>query len=91
MIDNGIDFVPKRMNPAAVLEDRKIETYWVLVKRELKKEPQAAKTDEEFKYRWKRASSRISEETVKALMASVRDKMKFRSQIYKKKVFKAYF
>lgn len=84
MKDNHIDFVPKEMNPAAVPEDRKIETYWALVKSELKKEPKAAKNDEEFKYRWKRASSRVTEDTIKLLMAGVREKIRLRSKMKKK-------
>lgn len=83
MNDNNNDFNSKDMNPAAVPEDRKIETYWALVKRELKKEPKAAKDDKDFKYRWKRASFRVSESTVEALMANVREKVKARSKLTK--------
>jgi hypothetical protein len=50
MIDNGIDFVSKTLNPVSVPGDRRIETYWALMKRELKKEPKGAKTDDELKY-----------------------------------------
>jgi hypothetical protein len=49
MQTNGIDFMPKHMIPAAVPEDRAIETYWGHVKRELKKEPKGAKTYKELK------------------------------------------
>lgn len=81
--DNDVLLVPKTANPAAVPEDRPIERYWALCKRELKKEPKAAKTDKDFRYRWKRASSRVSLETIKSMMASVRDKIKSRSQLTK--------
>lgn len=81
MNDNEINFVPKSANPAAVPEDRPIEKYWALIKRELKKEPKAATNDKELKYRYQRASSRITEETVKSLMSSVRQKVYERSKL----------
>lgn len=81
MNDNGIVFVPKTANPAAVPEDRPIEKYWAMVKRELKKEPKAATDDENFKYRYNRASSRVTEVTIKSLMSDVRGKVKKRSQL----------
>lgn len=82
--DNNIMFIPKEANPAAVSEDRPIETYWAQIKRELMKEPKAAGTDEEFKYRWNRASNRVSEETVKSMMRHVRQKVKERSKLQPK-------
>lgn len=74
--DNNIQLVPKTANPASVPEDRPIERYWALSKRELKKEPKAATNDKEFKYRWKRASSRVTATTIKTMMATVRQKIK---------------
>ena len=82
-VDNDVQVVPKEANPPCVPEDRPIERYWALCKRELKKEPKAAKNDEEFKYRWKRASARVSEETIKCMMSTVRDKIKLRAQLEK--------
>ena len=79
--DNDINIVPTVANPPNVPEDRPIETYWKLIKDELKKEPRAAQDDQDFKYRWKRASSRIAEETIKSMMSTVRQKIKFRSQM----------
>ena len=79
MNDHNIVFVSKDRNPAAVTEDRKIENYWALVMRKLKKEPKAARNDQDFKYRWIRASSRVTQQTIKVLMSSVREKVKARS------------
>lgn len=81
--DNNIQLVPKTANPASVPEDRPIERYWALCKRELKKEPKAAVNDKEFKYRWKRASSRVTDETIKSMMATVRQKIKLRARMDK--------
>jgi hypothetical protein len=85
--DNNITFVPKTANPAAVPEDRPIETYWAQCKRELKNEPKGAKDDKEFKYRWGRASSRVTKETIKSMMAKVREKVKLRSRMTKINMF----
>ena len=79
--DNDINIVPTVANQPNVPEDRPIKTYWKLIKDELKKEPRAAQDDQDFKYRWKRASSRIAEETIKSMMSTVRQKIKFRSQM----------
>lgn len=80
---NNIQIVPKTANPAAVPEDRPIERYWALCKRELKKEPKAAKDDKEFQYRWKRASGRVTKGTIQLMMSTVRQKIKSRAQLQK--------
>ena len=82
-VNNNVEVVPKAANPPSIPEDRPIEKYWALCKRELKKEPKAARNDEDFKYRWNRASSRISEETIKCMMSTVRNKIKSRAQMNK--------
>ena len=81
--DHHIQLVPKTANPASVPEDRPIERYWALVKAQLKKKPKAAKDDKEFKYRWKRASSRVTEATIKLMMSTVRQKIKLRARMEK--------
>ena len=55
-------------------EDHPIETYWKLIKDELKKEPRAAG----FKTLNIGGSvSRIAEETIKSMMSTVRQKIKY--------------
>ena len=83
---NNIQVFPKTANPAAVPEDRPIERYWALCKRELKKEPKAAKDDKEFKYRWDRASERVKSETIKSMMTTVREKIELRPRWIKFKI-----
>jgi len=42
--DNGVNFVPKSLNPPAVPELRPIERYWAIIKNKLQKIGKTAKT-----------------------------------------------
>lgn len=70
-------------NPAVVPEDRPIETYCSNHAR-AEEGTQNAISDKYFKYRWNRASARVSKEIIKSMMSSVREKVKHRSQLVAK-------
>ena len=78
---NDIDYIPKKANPVSVPEDRPNETYWAFNTTELKKEPKSFENYEQLQYRWNRTSSRVSEETVVALMRKVREIVKTWSKL----------
>ena len=61
---NGIDVVPKLLNPPNVLELRPIEVYWAISKRICKKIGSVAQDITSFKAKWKRASKKVTKETV---------------------------
>lgn len=73
---NGVVLVPKEANPPNCPELRPIERYWALVKRELKKTKKSAKTAKELKKKWKTASQKIPETTIKAMMEMNPEKSK---------------
>lgn len=73
---NGVVLVPKEANPPNCPELRPIERYWALVKRELKKTKKSAKTDKELIRKWKEASRKVPETTIKAMMEGIPEKIK---------------
>lgn len=79
---NGIDVVPKLLNPPNVPELRPIEVYWAISKRICKKIGSVAQDITSFKAKWKRASEKVTKETVQKLMAGVKAKVrKFSEQV----------
>lgn len=72
---NNIVFVPREANPPNCPELRPIERYWALVKRELKTTQRVSKDVVDFRRKWCAASQRIKEDTVKALMKGVAEKV----------------
>lgn len=73
---NGVDFVPKYMNPPNVPQCRPIERYWALVKNKLRAKEQPAKNMIDFTYKWKKAARAIKRSTVTNLMKSIRKKLR---------------
>lgn len=62
-------------NPPNSPELRPIERYWALVKRELKATKKESKNMQDFRNKWKAATKKVSESTVKALMAGISEKL----------------
>ena len=69
-------------NPPNCPELRPIERYWALVKKELKATNKEARDMQDFRNKWNAAAKKISEATVKALMAGIQQKL---SEFCKKK------
>jgi hypothetical protein len=81
MEDKKVDFDPKDMNPAVVPEDKKIESYWNFLMQKLKKTLKTTENNQKFEYRKKRASSRNTKNTIKVLIANVREKVHSRKKL----------
>lgn len=73
---NNVTFVPREANPPNCPELRPIERYWALVKKKLKATKGTCKDTTAFKRKWCAASQQIQEETIKALMRGVPEKVK---------------
>lgn len=82
MESNNIVFVAKDMNPPNVPQCRPIERYWALVKNMMKKTEQPAKGIENFKRKWKRASEKIDEATIRNLMEDIPNKLQIEYMKY---------
>jgi transposase/predicted DNA-binding protein YlxM (UPF0122 family) len=72
---NGVNFVPKEANPPNCPELRPIEKYWAQVKRILKETKQVSKNETDFKRKWRVASGKVSETTIKTMMGRVPEKI----------------
>jgi hypothetical protein len=79
---NGINVVPKDMNPPNVPQCRPIERYWAKVKDKLRTTQQSATSIKDFKLKWKRASKAVDESTVKNLMEGIPQKLHKEFQKY---------
>lgn len=73
---NGVTFVPREANPPNCPELRPIERYWALAKRNLKGTKGASKNEADFKRKWKVASGKVTDRTVKKLMGELTGKIK---------------
>ena len=72
---NGVVFVPKEANPPNCPELRPVERYWALVKRDLKETKGATKSLQDFRRKWKRASEKVAESSIKSMMEEVPEKI----------------
>jgi len=72
---NKVVFVPKEANPPNCPELRPIEKYWALVKRKLKETKEVTKNEKDFRGKWKGASGKVSETTIKSMMEGVPEKI----------------
>lgn len=68
---NNIQFVPREANPPNCPELRPIERYWALVKKNLKSTKKEARDIDKFKIKWRAASEKITNVTIKSMMESV--------------------
>lgn len=80
--DNNIKIVPKEANPPNCPELRPIKRYWALVKKKLKESKKEAKDVEDFRKKWNAVTKKVSEDTIKALMAGLPEKL---ADFYKQK------
>lgn len=76
MENNGIQFVPKIMNPPNVPQCRPIERYWAIIKANLRKSEQKCENIADFRRKWNSATKRISSDVVGNLMKGVRVKLR---------------
>lgn len=72
---NNVHFVPKDTNPPNCPELRPIERYWALVKKELKATKKVTNDLKDFIPKWRIASSKLQESTIKDLMGGVPGKI----------------
>ena len=73
---NGVDFVPKNMNPANVPQLRPIESFWANMKRELRKKDKIAADINQFRQIWGVASRKFMKTVVQNFMRNVRTKLR---------------
>lgn len=73
---NGVDVVPKRLNPPNVPKLRSIERFWAITKRFCKKIGSVAYNMTSFKAKQKRASEKVTEDIVRNLVAKVKLKVR---------------
>ena len=73
---NKVNVVPKDQNPPNCPELRPIETYWAVIKKSLKNTKKEAKSLDDFKKKWKKATNTVSNETVQLMMSSVKRKVR---------------
>lgn len=73
---NNVRVVPKDMNPPNSPELRPVETFWAMVKKQLKRTQGEAKTLDLFKKRWKNATNSITDVTVQSMMSSIKRKVR---------------
>ena len=67
-----IDFVEKHCSPPNCLELRPIERYWAIVKGKVRFNVKEAKTIQDFKNKWIRATKKVQLKPVQKLMSSVK-------------------
>lgn len=72
----SIDFVKKEENPPNCPELRPIERYWAFVKRHANKDAKEAKTLQEFKKIWAKATRKVDNNSVQTLMKNVNSKVR---------------
>lgn len=80
----NVKLVAKMSNPPNCPELRPIERYWALIKRELKTTKKEARNIKDFRNKWKAATKKVPETTVKALMKGLSEKVKDFSKNKKK-------
>lgn len=71
---NSVHFVPKDMNPPNCPELRPIETYWAMMKRELRKTKENVKDANDMRRKWLKNEKKVPDTTVQALMDGVKRK-----------------
>lgn len=82
---NGVNVVPKYINPPNCPELRPIEKYWAIMKLKLRKHCKEAKGIEDFKQKWIRVTKTVPDTSVRAMMRSVKSKIRlFQRKAYKK-------
>lgn len=73
---NNVVLVPREANPPNCPELRPIERYWALVKKIMKNTKQVANDAKNFKNKWSTYSKKVTDETIKSLMAGITEKVK---------------
>ena len=73
---NGVNFVPKQMNPASVPQLLPIEKFWANIKRELRKNSKIATDINQFRRIWGVASRNFKKTIVQKFMRGVRIKLR---------------
>lgn len=74
--DNRVDYVPKEMNPPNVPQCRPIEHYWGQLKGILRKKIQTAQNISQFRAKVTAAVKKVSKDSVKKDMESIRKKLR---------------
>lgn len=73
---NKVDVVPKTSNPPNCPELRPIERYWGIMKSKLRKTTKEAKDINDFKKKWIKATKLVPDVSVRAMMSTVRSKVR---------------
>lgn len=81
----NVKYVPKEANPPNTPHLLPIETYWALVKRNLRTSMKVAKNYQSFAHLWLQAAKKVPTDVVRRLMARVTPKVRifFRQLIEK--------
>lgn len=74
--NNGVDFIPKHMNPPNTPQFRPIEKYWAIVKAKLKKNGGIVQNVGLMRAKWNYFSGKVTKEVVQNLMGSIRRKVR---------------
>lgn len=73
---NGVNFVPKDMNPPNSPELRPIEKFWAIMKTKLRKHPKIITTELELKKIWVNTTKTLGKSVVQNLMDGVKRKVR---------------
>ena len=73
---NGVNFVPKDLNPPNSPELRPIEKYWAIMKHELRKHPKVLTTEQEMLKPWLKAEKNVGSSVVQNLMRGIKKKVR---------------
>lgn len=72
---NGVNYVPKDLNPPNCPELRPVEKYWSIIKGKLRKSGKVAKNYQSFVQLWRSASRLVEQNLVVRLMAHLKMKI----------------
>lgn len=73
---NGVDFIPKHMNPPNTPQFRPIEKYWAIVKAKLKKNGGVVREVKAMYAKWTYFSRKVTNEVVQRLMGSIKRRVR---------------
>lgn len=73
--ENDVFLVPKEANPPNRPAERKIESFWAIVKGILRKSSKAVKTEKDMLKKWNNAVKNVRKEKIQSAMASTRSEI----------------